>query len=124
MATERKAESKLAEAAAKTTGVLQTLQSRLNRETAALAEDGPEELGIQLQEYFGASTGSPPSSAKSPARISNDLRELVIAGVVDRILRSWEDTGLLALKSEVAARLVEHVLAELSGKGRTAKNTH
>ena len=43
MATERKTELKLTEAAAKTTAVLQTLQSRLKRDTAP--PEAPDELG-------------------------------------------------------------------------------
>ncbi len=139
MATERKAEPELTEAAARTVGVLRTLQSRLSRETVAPAADGPEELGNQLQEYFAASTEAPSYSAEvppardssgvSPApRVSNDIRELVIAGVVDRILRSWEESnaGLSALRSEVIERLVEQVLAGWlpPAKGLPPQSTH
>ena len=129
MALTRKAEPNLTEAAARTTGVLRTLQSRLHRVAVAPVQEGPDELGNQLQEYFAASTEASsylaevPSARDSPggspaARVSNDIRELVIAGVVDRILRSWEEpgVGLSALKSEVIERLVEQVLAELSAK--------
>ena len=108
MASGRKPEPNLTEAAARTTGVLRTLQSRLNREPLAPAEESPEELGNQLQQYFAASTEASP--------VPNDIREQVIAGVVDRILRSWEEpnAGLSALKSEIVERLVNQVLAELS----------
>jgi hypothetical protein len=136
MAPERKVESDLTEAAARTAGVLRTLQSRLSRATAAPATEDPEELGNQLREYFAASTEAsscsaevPPardSSGVSPSpRVSNDIRQLVIAGAVDRILRSWEESnaGLSALKSEVIERLVEQLLAETPAKGPTPGST-
>ncbi len=138
MATERKAEPDLTEAAARTAGVLRTLQSRLNRGTFAPVEEGPGELGDQLQEYFAASTEAASYSAEVPStqdssgvspapRVSNDVRELVIVGVVDRILRSWEEsnTGLSALRSEVVERLVEQVLAGWlpSAKGLPPQST-
>ena len=104
MAPERKAEPNLTEAAARTAGILRTLQSRLNRGTVAPVEEGPEELGNQLQEYFAASTEAPSPSAEGPSaqdssgvspapRVANDIRELVIAGVADKILRCWEESG-------------------------------
>jgi hypothetical protein len=114
MAIERKAEPKLTEAAAKTTAVLQTLQSRLNREAAP--GETPDELGEQLQRYFAAAT----DDQTLPARISADIRNQVIDGVVERILRSWgEADGQISasIKSEVMGRLVERVLAGLLQKG-------
>jgi hypothetical protein len=114
MAIERKAEPKLTEAAAKTTAVLQTLQSRLNRETAA--SEIPDELGEQLQRYFAVSAGD----HALPAKISIDIRNQVIDGVVERILRSWgEPDGQISasIKGEVIGRLVERVLAGLLKKG-------
>jgi hypothetical protein len=110
MATERKAESKLTEAAAKTTAVLQTLQSRLNRETTP--GETRDELGEQLKNYFATL----PADAPQPTKVPNEIRNLVIEGVVERILRSWgaSDGQLSAgFKSEVIGRLVERVLAEL-----------
>ena len=116
MATERKTESKLTEAAAKTTAVLQTLRSRLNRE--GIPGETRDELGEQLQHYFASATGDPPP----PAKVPSEIRNLVIDGVVERILHSWgEPNGQLAarIKSEGIGRLVEHVLAELLKKGAT-----
>ena len=113
---ERKTEPKLTEAAAKTTAVLQTLQSRLNREVPPV--EPPDELGEQLQRYFAsASNGQMP-----PAKIPAEIRNLVIEGVVDRILRSWgEPTAqLAAIKSEVVGILVERVLADILKKGTLA----
>jgi uncharacterized protein (DUF2267 family) len=109
---ERKLEPKLTEAAAKTTAVLQTLQSRLRRETAPL--EARDELGEELQRYF-ATAGSP-----LPEKISKEIRDQVIDGVVERILRSWgEPNGQVAasIKSEVITRLVERVTAEVLKKG-------
>ena len=120
MAIERKAEPKLTEAAAKTTAVLQTLQSRLNREAAP--SEIPDELGEQLQRYFAAATDDQPL----PPKISADIRDQVIDGVVERILRSWgEPDGQISasIKSEVIGRLVERVLAGLLKKG-VVPSTH
>jgi uncharacterized protein (DUF2267 family) len=133
MATERKTEPKLAEAAAKTTAVLETLRSRLNREAAPheapLMEPAEvaDELDRQLEQYFaaGALTSSPavqPKSANGSAeiRIPSEIRTEVIERVVDRILRSWgAPNGEIpaSIKGEVIAQLVEHVLGELLKKG-------
>src|SRR5690242_9687354 len=102
MATDRKIEPKLAEAAAKTTAVLETLRSRLNREATppqppiVESQDGPDELDRQLEEYFAAKTSAfTAAKAPTPIRASaeilvpTEIRSQVIAGVVDRILRSW-----------------------------------
>jgi uncharacterized protein (DUF2267 family) len=112
VAAERKTESKLTEATAKTTAVLQTLQARLNREPAAVREETPEDLGKQLQDYF-ASAGPTLVRPKVP---EDHIRETVIEGVVERILSSWEDShGQLTaeMKHEVVSRLIERVLAKL-----------
>jgi hypothetical protein len=134
MATDRKIEPKLAEAAAKTTAVLETLRSRLNREATTSQEpaameppDVPDELGRQLEQYFAAESVMPsPAERRTPAndsaevRIPSEIRAQVIDGVVGRILRSWgAPNGEIpaSIKSEVIARLVEHVLGELLKKG-------
>jgi hypothetical protein len=125
MATDRKTEPKLAEAAAKTTAVLETLRSRLNRE-AVLQVPGPlpevsDDLGRQLEQYFAVKPREPDSgNASVEVGIPVEIRAQVIDGVVDRILRSWgERNGEIpaSIKSEVIARLVEHVLGELLKKG-------
>jgi len=110
MASERKPEPKLAEAAARTASVMRALHERLNREAGSVPDEGAEELGNQLQEYFAAAAVSP------HPRAPGDLRELVIENVVNRILRSWDQpgAGLAALKYEVLERLVERVLIEMS----------
>jgi uncharacterized protein (DUF2267 family) len=108
---ERKLEPKLTEATAKTTAVLQTLQSRLKRETAP--PETPDELGEELQHYF-ATARSP-----LPAKTSKEIRNQVIDGVVERILSAWGHNGQVAasIKNEVIARLVERVTAEILKKG-------
>jgi uncharacterized protein (DUF2267 family) len=135
MATERKTEPKLAEAAAKTAAVLETLRSRLGQEAApqepAETQAAPDELDRELEQYFAAGTGALAPEAQQPAEVADsaeipvpaEIRAQVIDGVVDRILRSWgaPDGGIPAsVKSEVIARLVEHVLGELLKKGRTS----
>jgi hypothetical protein len=127
MATDRKIEPKLAEAAAKTTAVLETLRSRLNRETippeptVTEPPEAPDELGRQLEQYFAAAPAKPQAANGSAEfRVPDEIRAQVIDGVVDRILRSWgERTGEIpaSIKSEVIGRLVEHVLGELLRKG-------
>ena len=108
---EKRLEPQLTEATAKTTAVLQTLQSRLKRETPPL--EARDELGEELQHYFA--TANPPL----PEKISQDIRNQVIDGVVEQILHSWGTNGQIAatLKSEVIARLVERVTAEILKKG-------
>jgi hypothetical protein len=131
MATDRKIEPKLAEAAAKTTAVLETLRSRLNREAAppeplaVRSPEGQDELDRQLEQYFAAKSGEPATTNGSvEVRIPSEIRAQVIEGVVDRILRSWgERNGEIpaGIKSEVIARLVEHVLGELLKKGSNSR---
>lgn len=115
---ERKTEPKLAEAAAKTTAVLQTLQSRLNREITPL--EARDELGEELQHYFAISEGKP--QAHSAGAV--DLQNQVIEKVVDRIMGAWreQDGQISAIKTEVAARLAERILAELANPGSQSKS--
>ena len=127
MAADRKIEPKLAEAAAKTTAVLETLRSRLNREVTSPQEaiameppEVPDELGRQLEQYFATTEPPAPANGSAEVPIPNEIRAQVIEGVVDRILRSWgapEGEIPASIKSEVIARLVEHVLGELLKKG-------
>ena len=108
---EKKLEPKLTEATAKTTAVLQTLQSRLKREPVPL--DTRDELGEELQHYFATASGP------LPEKVSKEIRNQVIDGVVEQILRSWGNNGQVAasIKGEVVARLVERVTAEILKKG-------
>jgi hypothetical protein len=127
MAIERKKEPKLAEAAARTTAALESLRSRLNREglpvESALEPPAPDDLEAQLERYF-ASPPPQPAAAPSDAPILGEIRAQVVDGVVDRILRSWgEPSGQLSanIRSEVIARLVEYVLADLLKKGAASR---
>ena len=108
---ERKLEPKLTDAAAKTAAVLQTLQSRLQREPVPL--EPRDELGEELQHYFAT------ASSPLPEKVSKEIRTQVIDGVVEQILRSWGNNGHVAasIKSEVIARLVERVTADILKRG-------
>ena len=127
MATDRKSEPKLAEAAAKTTAVLETLRTRLNREPtppalpAIESTEVPDELDRQLEQYFAATPAEPAAgSVSAEVQIPGEIRAQVVEGVVDKILRSWgAPNGEIpaSIKSEVIGRLVEHVLGELLKKG-------
>lgn len=110
---EGRPEPKLREAAARTAEALQTLRSRLRRESAAQNDDSPDDLGRQLSEYFAESVQS--SAGPSSDRLPDDLRELVIQSVVERVLLTWSDpnSGLSGVREEVITRLVERVLGEL-----------
>lgn len=113
--------NKLTEAAEKTTAVLQGLQSRLSREAGGVRSARPEipdELGKQLEEYFAAS--SLPSAA-SPVTL-DDLRNRVMEGVAEKILRAWQEPGgrlSAAFKDALVERLIERVLDALD-----KENTH
>jgi hypothetical protein len=106
---------KLTEAAEKTTAVLQGLQSRLSREAAGARSAQPEvpdELGKQLEEYFAAA--SLPSAADQAAAAGpDDIRSRVLEGVVERILRGWQEPGgrlSAGFKDALVERLIERVL--------------
>ena len=113
---EGRPEPKLREAAARTAEALQTLQSRLRRESVAQNEDGPDDLGRQLNEYF-AESAQPPAGPPLD-RLPDSLRELVIRSVVEKVMRAWSDprSGLSGVREEVIARLVERVLSELKDR--------
>jgi uncharacterized protein (DUF2267 family) len=113
---ERKTE-KLTEAAEKTTAVLQGLQSRLSREAGARTAppEVPDELGKQLEEYFAAATlpSAPPS-----VRL-DDIRSRVMEGVVEKILRGWQEPGgrlSAAFKDALVERLIERVMDSLQNQ--------
>ena len=111
---ERKTD-KLTEAAEKTTAVLQGLQSRLNREAGGVGAAQPEipdELGKQLEEYFAGATSV----------TLGDLRNRVMGGLVEKILRAWQEpSGRLspAFKDALVERLIERVLDAIH-----KENTH
>ena len=87
----------------------------------------PDELDRQLEQYFAASPEAPtPAGGSAEVLIPSEIRAQVIEGVVDRILLSWgAPNGEIpaTIKSEVIARLVEHVLGELLKKSATRVET-
>src|SRR5579864_7452163 len=108
---------KLTEAAEKTTAVLQGLQFRLSREAGARTAppEVPDELGKQLEEYFAAA--SHPSA--TPSVLADDIRSRVMEGVVERILRTWQEpAGRLsaAFKDALVERLIEGVMDSLQNQ--------
>jgi hypothetical protein len=108
MARQTKSETKLSEAADKTTALLQGLQSRLNGEAVSTRrEETSEDLDRQLQEYF----------VGSDASILDQIRERVIDAVADRILESWERGNrreLGALENQVIDRVAERILERMT----------
>ncbi len=106
---------KLTEAAEKTTAVLQGLQSRLSREAGGVRSAQPEipdELGKQLEEYFAAAS-LPGAADRAAAAGLDDIRTRVLEGVVERILRGWQEPGgrlSAAFKDTLVERLIERVL--------------
>jgi hypothetical protein len=104
MAHERKSESRLLEATGKTTVAVEGLKARLNREAAAPREATSEDLGRQLEEYFSTAV------AKSYSA-QDQLRERVIEGVVEKILRAWQEPEL---KNAIMERLIDRVLEGLA----------
>jgi uncharacterized protein (DUF2267 family) len=116
---ERKTE-KLTEAAEKTTAVLQGLQSRLSREAGARSAQPeiPDELGKQLEEYF-ASASLPSAADQAPSARLDEIRSRVMEGVVERILRGWQEPGgrlSAAFKDALVERLIERVLDSLQSQ--------
>jgi hypothetical protein len=110
-----KAESKLGEVTERAAALLEELRLRLNAETPREAQS-PDELERELQAYFST------ASNKSPGNKSllNEIRDRVVEGVVDRIMRSWEEplaqsSGATAgaLKDDVLQRLIERVFERL-----------
>jgi len=104
MARQTKSELKLTEAADKATALLQGLQSRLNRDTTAVAprEESSEELDRQLREYFNPEPGNVPAK----------IRERVIDAVADRILKNWE-SGERRELGELENQVIERVAARI-----------
>jgi hypothetical protein len=101
MTPEKKVEVKFTEATEKTTGVLQGLQARRSSEEAARpAAASGDELGWQLDQYFS------PAPAPSP-RTLNEIRERVITGVADKILRAWQEPGGQTASPSIQAAVVD-----------------
>jgi len=95
----------IAEAAEKASLVIRGLQSRLRQRPSEPAEaesvqESSEQLEQQLQQYFARTT---PRSAGLA-----DLRSRVVDGVVDRILRQWDNGS--SLEPDVVERLIARVM--------------
>lgn len=97
---EGRTEPNLTEAAEKASLVIRGLQSRLRQRPGEAAEETPEQLEQQLQQYFARSTARGGTLA--------DVRNRVVDGVVERILRQWDQGS--AIEADVVERLIEHVL--------------
>ena len=102
---------------------IRDLQSRLGGRTVsrpADAEDATapsDELDKQLQHYFDR-TGA--ASASVPPSVLEALREKVVEGVVERILREWKQPGSTSeslLQQEVMDRLIARVLERMGAGG-------
>jgi hypothetical protein len=100
VAARSKTEPRITEAAEKARVLIQDLQSRLRADPPA--EAIVDDLEAQLQEYFSSAAGKD---------AVGDIRKRVIEGVVERILREWENTPL---EDEVVTRLIDRVLERLS----------
>jgi hypothetical protein len=97
-------EPNIAEAAEKASLVIRGLQSRLRPRTPDLVEETPEQLEHQLQQYF---------ERKAPqSGLIGDIRERVVQGVVDQILRQWDNGS--ALQPEIVERLIDRVIERLA----------
>lgn len=104
--------SDIHQAAEKASLVIRGLQSRLRtRASADPAEESPEELEQQLQHYFANSLPAP-----QRAGLLNDIRERVVDGVADRILRHWAQGS--AIETEVVERLINRLLEHLGAPSR------
>src|SRR4029077_16571909 len=119
---------KLTEAAEKTTAVLQGLKSRLSPEAGVRSAQPeiPDELGKQLEEYFAASSlPSASDQAPSPGQSSaglDEIRNRVMEGVAERILRAWQEPGgqlSAAFKDALVGRLIDLALDAIH-----KENTH
>ena len=93
-------EPNLTEAAEKASLVIRGLQSRLRQRPADPLEETPEQLEQQLQQYFARTT---PQTGQL-----GEIRNRVVDGVVDRIIRQWEHGS--ALESDVVERLIHRIL--------------
>ena len=132
----------MATAAAKTRSVIEDLQARLSEAskqaplspsplstTLSRSDDPPqqeteEELERQLQSYFAramteTAEGARSGEMRSRNEILNDLRDLVIEGVVDRIFHEWSRSEgsfhTTGLAREITGRLINRVLEEVRG---------
>src|SRR5258708_26242742 len=107
MAARKTAEPKIADAAERTGSLIRDLQSRLRGEPVKeQSDESPDDLERQLQEYFGS----------TQPNILNEIRNRVIEGVVERILREWDSPAKgssTPIENEVITRLIDRGLERL-----------
>ena len=120
---EIKPEPTLSEAAEKTRSLIRGLEARLRAEAAVPlkppSEENPEDLDRQLQQYFANPAARQPGGVtpEKDANILEQIRNRVIDGVVDRILREWERPGTgtsTPLENEAVEKLINRVLERLA----------
>jgi hypothetical protein len=128
-----KTESNLSETTERAAALLQELRLRLNAETPhqetpppdvpvqadAPVRESPEELDRELQAYFS----NPPAEGRS---VLNEIRDRVVEGVVDRIIRAWEEPQGLAsgvIEQAVVERLIERVIEGLGKDARSGRDS-
>lgn len=115
-----KPEPNISEAAEKTGVLIRGLQSRLLEGAGEVLEESGEtnaDLEKQLHEYFKGWPAQEPSGSAPLIR----LRNHVLDGVVDRILRGWQDGKNNPLENEVIERLIEGVLEMLASDNGAAR---
>ncbi len=96
---------------------IRELQTRLTgRATAEPASE--EDLEKQLQHYFNRNATAENNAESSVVKV---LRDKVVDGVVDRILREWQHPGgndESALQREVMDRLIDRILNQMASGSR------
>ncbi len=107
------------EAAEKARFLIRGLQSRLRAQAGGSPREQPDEtlddLERQLREYFERSGGKNEPGSARPSALG-EIRNRVIDGLVERILREWErpqDGSSTALENEVVTRLINRLLERL-----------
>jgi len=110
-----KPEPNIMEAAEKTGLLIRGLQSRLAEGGEAQEPLGETvNLERQLQDYFACWPGETPGNGPL-----NQIRNRVIDGVADRILRGWQQDGSAhPFENEVIERLIDGVLDMLITNGK------
>lgn len=108
---EPKAEPSITEAAERAGILIRGLQNRLAEHPS---DESTEDLEWELQKSFAAEAGAE-ISGRFPL---NQIRERVIEGVAEKILRGWEwrqDGKTAPLENEVIEKLIERVFAGVIG---------
>jgi hypothetical protein len=97
-----KAEPDVNQAARRASLAIRNLQARLSRPESS---ESVEDLDRQLQEYFAKVTRENP-------KMLEHIRERVIEGVVERILRDWDQPGG-GIEGEIVERLIGRLMTRL-----------